>query len=146
MATVDQIAHEISTLIPKLMRTVQTSSLLKLNISSAQIIILITIQAHGQCKTKIVAKERGISPPTATGLIDRLVRSGYVKRSPDPEDRRVVMVSLTKKGENMVKTHMDAIRDVWKKILVRLTAEEQKQYLHILKKISGATEPTSSTA
>jgi len=41
---------------------------------------------------------------------------------------------------------MDAIRDVWKKILVRLTAEEQKQYLHILKKISGATEPTSSTA
>ncbi|MDP8230377.1 MAG: MarR family winged helix-turn-helix transcriptional regulator [Candidatus Gorgyraea atricola] len=142
MATVDQIAHEISTLIPKLMRTVQTSSLFKLNISSAQIIILVTIQAHGQCKTKTVAKERNISPPTATGLIDRLVRSGYVKRSPDPEDRRVVMVSLTKKGENIVKTHMGAIRDVWKKILVRLTAEEQKQYLHILKKISSTTGNT----
>ncbi len=140
MNTTNQIANEISTLIPRLMTTVRTSSLSKLNISSAQIIILVTIRTHGQCKIKSVAKERGISPPTATGLIDRLVRSGHVRRSPDPEDRRVVMVSLTKKGENMVENYLGTIRDVWKNILARLTAEEQKQYLRILKKIAGNSE------
>jgi len=137
MATIDKITHEISIMVPKLMKGAKSSFLSKSNMTNAQMIMLVSIHDYGQCKIKTLAKKRGISPPTATGLIDRLVRTGYVKRGADPDDRRVVMVSLTKKGEDIVGGFLTTVRSRWKKILVQLTPKEQNQYLNILKKIVG---------
>ena len=135
MATIDELTREISIMVPKLMKGAKSSFLAKSNISTAQMIMLVSIHDHGQCKLKTLAKERGISPPTATGLIDRLLVAGYVKRGSDPEDRRVVMVSLTKKGENAVQDFLSTVRKRWKNILIHLTSKEQHQYLNIVKKI-----------
>jgi len=135
MATIDELTREISVMVPKLMKGAKSNFLTKANISTAQMIILISIHDHGQCKIKTLAKERGISPPTATGLIDRLVRAGYVKRGSDSEDRRVVIVSLTKKGENAAQDFLRTVRNRWKNILIHLTSKEQHQYLNIVKKI-----------
>jgi len=137
MATIDEITHEISVMIPKLMKGARSSFLSKTNISSAQMIMLISIHDCEQCKVKTLAKERGISPPTATGLIDRLVHSGYVKREQSLDDRRVVRVSLTKKGNKVVCDFLHTVQARWKNILKKLTAKEQKQYLNILRKIVG---------
>ena len=41
---------------------------------------------------------------SVVGLVDRAVQSGLVERAEDPEDRRVVVVSLTGKGEEILKT------------------------------------------
>ena len=135
MATIDELSNEISIMVPKLMKGARSSFLAKANISTAQMIMLISIHDHGQCKIKTLAKERGISPPTATGLLDRLVRAGYVKRGSDSEDRRVVMISLTKKGENAAQDFLRTVRNRWKNILIHLTSKEQHQYLNIVKKI-----------
>ena len=135
MAAIDELTQEISIMIPKLMKGAHGNIISKTNITSAQMIMLVSIHDHVQCKLKTLAKERGISPPTATGLIDRLVRSGYVKRGADPEDRRVVIVSLTKKGEGAVQDFLHTVRARWKKILIHLTPKEQNQYLSIIKKI-----------
>lgn len=40
---------------------------------------------------------------SAVELVDRLERAGYVSRSPDPEDRRKVLVSLTAAGEHLLR-------------------------------------------
>jgi DNA-binding MarR family transcriptional regulator len=39
-----------------------------------------------------------------TGILDRLVRDGYITRSEDAEDRRVVNVAMTEKGLGLVST------------------------------------------
>lgn len=135
MATIDEITNEISIMVPKLMKGAKSDFLSKSNITSAQMIMLISIHDHGQCKLKTLAKERGISPPTATVLIDKLVRAGYAKRETSPEDRRVVMASLTKKGERNVQDFLSTVRNRWEKILIHLTSKEQQQYLNILKKV-----------
>ncbi|MFH1854588.1 MAG: MarR family transcriptional regulator [Candidatus Omnitrophota bacterium] len=137
MATIEEITKEIVVMVPKLMKGAKSPFLTKSNITTSQMIMLVSIHDHAKCKLKTLVKERSISPPTATGLIDRLVRAGYVKRDSDPEDRRVVIVSLTKKGEKVVSHFLDTIRDRWKNILVHLTQEEQHQYLAIVKKIVG---------
>ncbi len=36
--------------------------------------------------------------PSATSMIDRLVKKGYVERVPDPSDRRVVFCRITESG------------------------------------------------
>ena len=40
--------------------------------------------------------------PSATSMIDRLVRKGYVERVPDPSDRRVVLCRITGPGREML--------------------------------------------
>jgi DNA-binding MarR family transcriptional regulator len=40
---------------------------------------------------------------TAVGLVDRCVAAGLVERNPDPDDRRQVRVTLTKKGEDLLR-------------------------------------------
>lgn len=38
---------------------------------------------------------------TLTGIIDRMERSGYVERKPNPDDRRSVLVNLTEKAKGL---------------------------------------------
>lgn len=144
MASIDEITREISIMLPKLMKGAKSDFLSKSNITSAQMIMLVSIHDYGQCKLKTLAKARGISPPTATGLIDRLARAGYVKREPAPDDRRAILVLLTKKGENLVQNFLSTVRSRWKKILVHLSSEEQEQYLNILKKIVSVLSGTEN--
>ena len=39
---------------------------------------------------------------SAVGLVDRAVAAGVVRRTPDPDDARVVRVELTEKGDKLV--------------------------------------------
>ncbi len=40
--------------------------------------------------------------PSATSMIDRLVKKEYVERVPDPSDRRVVLCQITEPGREML--------------------------------------------
>jgi DNA-binding MarR family transcriptional regulator len=42
-----------------------------------------------------LADEAGVSPAAMTTALDRLERAGYVRRIPDPDDRRRVLVEVT---------------------------------------------------
>ena len=50
--------------------------------------------------------------PSATSMIDRLVRKEYVERVPDPSDRRVVLCRITDPGRDMLDrfSRMGAVR------------------------------------
>ncbi|MFF2547695.1 MarR family winged helix-turn-helix transcriptional regulator [Kitasatospora sp. NPDC058063] len=45
-----------------------------------------------------LARAGGVSPRNATGLVDTLEREGLARRSPDPNDRRAVLVTATPEG------------------------------------------------
>ena len=47
---------------------------------------------------KELATAVGVTPRTMTGLLDGLVSTGFVVRTPDPEDRRAQRVELTPRG------------------------------------------------
>jgi DNA-binding MarR family transcriptional regulator len=49
-----------------------------------------------------VAQELRITPASVTGLIDRLVLRRLVEREHDPDDHRVVRVTLTAKGRQVI--------------------------------------------
>jgi MarR family transcriptional regulator for hemolysin len=55
----------------------------------------------------------GVEDPTMVSTIDRLVKAGYVVRTPSGTDRRVKLVSLTEQGQEIystVKKEADAVR------------------------------------
>ncbi|KII00074.1 MarR family transcriptional regulator [Streptomonospora alba] len=52
------------------------------------------IEREGPLTAGALAESTGLTPGAVTGLVDRLRRHGYVRRTPDPADRRRVLISV----------------------------------------------------
>jgi DNA-binding MarR family transcriptional regulator len=63
--------------------------------SLPQIKLIKHLYLHGPCMVGEVAGALGVSMPSASEMIDKLVDEGLVERRTNPDDRRQVLVSLT---------------------------------------------------
>jgi DNA-binding MarR family transcriptional regulator len=63
-----------------------------------------------------------------------------VKRSDDPADGRSVRVSLTRKGRTMVDRAIPTHQDNLRSGMDRLTIEERRQLVDLLRKVAGGFE------
>lgn len=72
---------------------------------------------------------------TATGIADRLVRSGCIKRERSETDRRVVILTLTEKGSKLVEGLKDMIQGYISMAVEGLTEEEMQFMTNIIFKI-----------
>lgn len=72
-----------------------------------------------------LAAGAGITPSTATRILDALERRGIVRRVRSREDRRVVTVSLTDLGERLVSSEREWLRGRQQAFYMSLPPEEQ---------------------
>ena len=86
---------------------------------------------------KQIADFLAITPPSATALIDHLVKEGYVARSADKSDRRAVYLTLTKRGETVMQQAVCGRYKIFKKLLGKITEKEQLGLLKILTKLTN---------
>jgi len=63
-----------------------------------QILILQTVGEAGSMSVSEIARHVSLSQGTVTSIIDRMVRKDLVQRTRDNADRRVVSISLTRRG------------------------------------------------
>lgn len=81
-----------------------------------------------------------ITPPSATSLVDSLVKSGTLQRIEDKNDRRIIRLSITQKGKQEIKKRFREINNNMKNVLARLNLREQKELIKILEKLSKIYE------
>lgn len=79
------------------------------NISYAQFFLLGYLSSEDYLTMTDISKKMGHSTAAATGLVDRLEKLGYVQRLHAADDRRKVMVQITRKGIDLVGTLRDTI-------------------------------------
>ena len=82
-----------------------------------------------------------LSSAGVTSRIDRLERRGLVRRLPDPDDRRGVIVELTDEGEKLVDEAVTAVAESDRQLLARLDPDEVAQLQVLLKKLLAGLEP-----
>ena len=88
-----------------------------------------------------IASKMGHTTAAATGLVDRLEKLEYVQRCHALDDRRKVMVRITKKGSGLVAEIRRDMLDKIKKLLrEHLTAEEGIAWLQIYRKIADYSD------
>jgi DNA-binding MarR family transcriptional regulator len=58
-------------------------------------------------KVSDISSLMNVAPPSVTQQLNSLEKQGYIERKMDKEDRRVVRVSLTSAGQNMLKQASD---------------------------------------
>ncbi len=85
------------------------------NVSYAQFFLLSYLQSEDFLTMSEIARKMGHSTAAATGLVDRLEKLGYVQRLHSEEDRRKVIVRITKQGARLVaqirKSIVDGLSD-----------------------------------
>lgn len=79
-----------------------------------------------------------ISSGALTNRINRLEMAGLVKRTPDPEDRRGVIVTLTDKGFSVIEDAAGNHLQAESELLSPLDAEERATMARLLKKLLHA--------
>ena len=81
---------------------------------------------------------------TATGIVDKLVSKGYLKRFNSEDDRRVVLVCLAKsKGVNTFKMMTKKKAEMSQQVGQTLNPDEQENLVSLLEKIAdGLNDPS----
>jgi DNA-binding MarR family transcriptional regulator len=64
---------------------------------------------HGALSSADLSRKLYVTPSNITGVIDRLERKGLVERIRKVGDRRVALITLTEKGEELSKSLPDPI-------------------------------------
>ncbi|MER6127787.1 MarR family transcriptional regulator [Streptomyces sp. NPDC001795] len=74
-------------------------------------VVLWVVWVWGESETRHVAEEAGISKGTLTGVARTLESRGLVKRADHPTDGRLVLLSLTGKGEELMQRVFPAFNE-----------------------------------
>jgi DNA-binding MarR family transcriptional regulator len=115
---------ELQQQLSRALRQHEPDAWLGLNLTIAQLKSLFFIAREGSVNFRKLASALGVTPADTTGLVDRLVAQGLVSRTENPEDRRMLLLRATGKGEalvaNLRETTMSRVSDV----LARMSENE----------------------
>ena len=76
-----------------------------IDINPAQGRILYVLWQGGRMPIQEVARRTSLGKSTLTSMLDRLEQSGYVRRAPSREDRRVIHIELTEENRKLHRLH-----------------------------------------
>src|SRR5690606_22389446 len=110
MTTPLHAAEALATFVPRLSRIIasalQTEPAPAISLRQYRLLERLLEQP---ARTSALASTSGVSQATASAAISALEGRGLVERSPDPEDRRASLVTVTKAGRDL---YIDARRIV----------------------------------
>ena len=89
-----------------------------------------------QLSPSTLLQETLVTSGTMTNRIDRLVARGWVERSPDPGDRRGVLVQLTESGRATVDSALADLLVKEREILSGLTPAGSRKLATLLRELS----------
>jgi len=87
-----------------------------------------------------IAEFLHIELPSATSLVNKLVRKNLAKRSSDKEDRRVVKIDLTETGTKLLVKAIDVRTKKLEQLLSYLSVDQVNNLLTILRTVKDHLE------
>lgn len=83
----------------------------------------------------------GLERSTVSGLIDRAVQRGLVRKTTDPDDGRSVRVSLTRDAQRLAARVIADIGELLAPLTGRLNSVEQQRFNALLAKVLDPSTP-----
>ena len=97
--------------------------------------IIDAVGIQQQKNMSTVARTLGVTVGTLTIAVNNLVKKGYIQRMRSQEDRRVVLISLTVKGEKAYRHHQNFHEKMVLAVLKDLNVEETESLTRALTKL-----------
>ncbi|QDU54923.1 HTH-type transcriptional regulator MhqR [Aeoliella mucimassa] len=114
-------------------------------LTSSQYNVLRILRGEGQPLPSLEIADRMIQVvPAITGLIDRLEKQQLVSRQRSSEDRRIIHVSITPRGLQLLKKMDKPLLELHQKLLGHLPKSELTQITRLMEKVRASQELTGS--
>ena len=98
---------------------------------------IVAIGLHERNPMNVVAARLGVTLATLTTAVSKLAGKGFVERSRAEDDRRKVLVSLTKRGRQVLRAHNLFHHQMIDEALAGLTEEEERVFAEALSKVKA---------
>jgi DNA-binding MarR family transcriptional regulator len=117
------------------------------DLTVAQLRVLLVLYTEAPIQMSSIASSIGIAVSTATGIVDNLVRKGLVMRGSNPEDRRLVICTLSPQGQELINRLWALGQFQIEKLLQGLSLERLKKAAEVAEFLlynvtSRSTNPT----
>lgn len=112
----------------------------ELGLTTAQLRLMFLLRENPGVTAGELAARLSVTPPTISGIVDRLVRLGLVRRDDDPNDRRLVRNYLTERGDAACTRLQEGGEQFTRRILVEMSERELDALLMGLRAFSKASD------
>jgi DNA-binding MarR family transcriptional regulator len=111
-------------------------------VSLPQLRVLVILASQGPRSLNAVAQNLNIHPSNATRACDKLVAAGLIRRAEDRQDRRLLALSLTGLGSELVEKVMRYRREQIEALLNEVPAPQRTALASALDALSAAGDET----
>jgi MarR family 2-MHQ and catechol resistance regulon transcriptional repressor len=120
----------------KAMESVDLKSIHSLGMGGISDFSILEVLLHkGPQQVSQIGRRVGLTSGSITTAVDRVEKKGWVTRSADPSDRRVVTISLTREGHEKIAQEIEVHAAVLETMASVLTHSERETLLSLLEKI-----------
>jgi len=136
------------------MNTIRTADLMfdrigrllrPLNVSAAGGLVLGILRDRGQMSPSELGSRLIVTRATVTGLLDSLERPGFIRRTPNPADRRSLLVEITPAGLDVLQELRTLVHRNEKDWMSVLSDAELRGYIELLHRIQDSVGDASAT-
>ena len=134
-AEVDQVLEAIIYLYTE-SRRITKEVARRAELTGPQLTVVKMLETVGELSLSDLSDRIRAQNSTVTGIIDRMEREGLVVRARSTEDKRVVRIRLTEKGERIAREIPVEPMEIFRSALAGLTLAETRDLLRILTKLA----------
>jgi DNA-binding MarR family transcriptional regulator len=116
----DRVADSLLALMPLYHRHILKSGPASSGIRIAQYRVLGLLMKSGPHSMSEIGRNLYISKPSMTTLADTLIENGWAERHHDPEDRRVINLTITPQGKKHLQQAFEIYRTDVRSLISRL--------------------------
>lgn len=117
-------------------RRITKASGRELGLTGPQVTALKLLEGIGKLSLSDLSERMSAKNSTITGIVDRMVQSELVARHRSEEDRRVVLIALTPKGEKLARKIPITAMEIFGSALRSLSAKDRADLTDILKRLT----------
>ncbi|MFH1398243.1 MAG: MarR family transcriptional regulator [Candidatus Omnitrophota bacterium] len=135
---ISEFADNLNKILPVIMKEFSKRLGSKFNTSGItlpQFLILQFLHQERILRMTDLARFMQVTTAAMTGTVDRLLKSGYIAREYDSEDRRIIKVKLTSKGMELFKKVNQQRRQMIIDVFGQISRQDRGNYLRILTQI-----------
>lgn len=112
----------------------------EMGLTTAQLRLLFLVREEPGVTAGELATRLGVTPPTISGIVDRLVKSNLIRREDDETDRRLVRNYLTQQGEATCSRLETGSEIFTRRILIEMHHQDLEALVRGLRAFAAASE------
>jgi DNA-binding MarR family transcriptional regulator len=106
------------------------------DMTNDQYYLLRYIKKKAKCTSTELASMFGVNKSAITAMTNRLVKKGLIQRTRDQNDRRVVYLTLTERGDEWITETEEKIHKLVESFITKFSEEEIETFIQTYEKLA----------